>query len=423
MFNLYTRTFHLLSAGAPVIGGGVSPPFFEPAGTQVWVAPVDKMDIYQTVQWIRTFAESKNWENADQYAQSFWEQQISGLKLQELTTERMEDVLGIKNKVHRREILSTIRSLYPGLPVGRDFKSSEEQSSISVADGGQFHCKRSNCLSEQIPMDSISPSILNSPQLINDDDHEVSDIESCRLSSVTKLTKCDISSEGGLSINSTRTTLTDDYNSVDGSLSMSKITHARKSEAYDDSSKEHNQVYPASSHQGSSERNDGLAEKEIHYTKRLAVTIETENHGDPVTIIMSRFKELNIVFEGIQRVEGDSNTLVISFSSSKKAQEVHSQSQEIGYDFRWKWCKRPGPEVPKMYQVLRDVCIYPGKSPKAKKIGSLKKGSIVTVNQLKRRRVRVIDEKSNENGKPVVVGWVDLYTKCGNVKCLYPLDE
>jgi len=420
MFNPYTRTFHLPSAGASVIGGGVSPPFFEPAGTQVSVAPVDKMNIFQTVQWIRTFAESKKWENADEYAQRFWEQKISGLKLQELTTEIMEVLLGIKNEEHRREIMSTIRSLYPGLPVGRDFISSEEQSSISVADSGQSHCKRSNCLYEQIPMESISPSILNCPQLINDDDHEVSDIESCRLSCVTEHTKGDTSSECGLSINSSRTKLMDDYNSVYGSFSMLKMTRARKSEVYEDSNKDYSQVYPASSHQGSSERFDDLAEIELPETKRLFVTIETDKHGDPVTLIMCRFKELNIDFEGIRRAERGSNTLVISFSSSRKAQEVHSQSQEIGYAFRWKWCNRPGPQDRKMYQVLRDVWIYSGKSSKAKKIRLLKKGCIVTVNQLKRRRVRVID--ANENGKTVVVGWVDLYTKCG-LKCLYPLDE
>jgi len=65
--------------------------------------------------------------------------------------------------------------------------------------------------------------------------------------------------------------------------------------------------------------------------------------------------------------------------------------------------------------------ILSGKSLKAKKIGSLRKGDIVTVNQLKRRRARLM-KRSNQNGDTFVRGWVDFYTECG-LKCLYPLDE
>lgn len=68
----------------------------------------------------------------------------------------------------------------------------------------------------------------------------------------------------------------------------------------------------------------------------------------------------------------------------------------------------PTPKSPVEYKVLSRVTVRIGKSLKSKIIGHIYKGAIVTVNQIKGRRARVI--RSTINGATIQIGWVSLHT-------------
>jgi len=65
--------------------------------------------------------------------------------------------------------------------------------------------------------------------------------------------------------------------------------------------------------------------------------------------------------------------------------------------------------------VLSDAVLFNGKSSKASCIGELKRGDIVTANQLKNRRVRLVEGQK-------IIGWANLFTK-NNQECMLQLEE
>jgi len=67
----------------------------------------------------------------------------------------------------------------------------------------------------------------------------------------------------------------------------------------------------------------------------------------------------------------------------------------------------PSPKSPVEYKVLSRVTVRIGKSFKSKIIGHIYKGAVVTVNQIKGRRARII--RNTTNG-PIQIGWVSLHT-------------
>jgi len=67
----------------------------------------------------------------------------------------------------------------------------------------------------------------------------------------------------------------------------------------------------------------------------------------------------------------------------------------------------PTPKSPVEYKVLSRVTVRGGKSLKSEIIGHIYKGTIVTVNQCKGRRARVV---RNTNNGTMEIGWVSLHT-------------
>jgi len=64
-----------------------------------------------TANWIFDLAKSKSWKEAESYSASFRSNEISGFTLQCITNDELESDLNIKNKEHRRVIISAILSL------------------------------------------------------------------------------------------------------------------------------------------------------------------------------------------------------------------------------------------------------------------------------------------------------------------------
>lgn len=70
------------------------------------------------------------------------------------------------------------------------------------------------------------------------------------------------------------------------------------------------------------------------------------------------------------------------------------------------WLHRPRPTRPIKYKSLDSVNVNSGRSINGKLVGELRVGDIVTVNQVKGRRARLIDYK--KNGETRTIGWVSL---------------
>lgn len=120
--------------------------------------------------------------------------------------------------------------------------------------------------------------------------------------------------------------------------------------------------------------------------------------------ISSRYKQRGIIAE-VEEIASHKNDFLITFLDVSTARKVHANKEE--YEFcrvRVNFPPRAGPRKHVKYVVLFDSELYNGKSPKSSCIGELNKGAIVTANQFKNRRVRLMDGKR-------IMGWVNLFTK------------
>jgi len=91
----------------------LSPTIFHPPHSPFQVSIVDKMTVDETAWWIWTLAEWNGWTEGIAYYKSFKDNAICGRMLKNLNRELLEFDLGITSVVHREEILSTIKSLFP----------------------------------------------------------------------------------------------------------------------------------------------------------------------------------------------------------------------------------------------------------------------------------------------------------------------
>jgi len=116
------------------------PPFFHPPTAAYSVTPVDMMDSEQTGNWIRTLGRSKGWKEAETYVKTFRENDIKGNTLQWLTSRMLESSLGMTDVTHRRELLSTIRSLYPQstASLADSFVSESHMNTTSTVESPDF---------------------------------------------------------------------------------------------------------------------------------------------------------------------------------------------------------------------------------------------------------------------------------------------
>jgi len=382
----------------------VSPKFFvAPCATFVSITRVDWMNVDQTGNWVRTFAISKGWENGDDYARSFKEQKINGLGLLHLTHNMLEVSLGIKSPEHRQEILSTILYLYGGFPKACDCLSSDARSSAS-----ELESKSS--ASESDEYDNPNDGIDQYPEF---------ETKSCINSSTSGYTYNTFSSSV-YSPKSSTSNCAREYE-MNG-LSMPAMTGAPKSYAAVEIRKP--RIYPISKHRGSHESNVDFLHITQVKSRKLLATINPEQDYDPDTSkmrIRNRFQEFNIRVEDVKELESKQNVYVVVFSDCRKALDALSKSEEIGFQLRWQWPRRPGPLCVKTFKSLMGLPILSGKSlTKSKYKGWLPEGSFVKVNQLKRRRARLI--KEDADGNAVIIGWVNMNMENG-VRCLEEVDD
>jgi len=391
----------------------VSPKFYEvPHNMFVSVTRVDWMNVEQTGNWVRTLANSRGWKHGDDYAKSFKEQKINGLELQHLTHNMLEVRLGVISLKHRQEILSTIRYLYWGFPMACDFLSSDAQSSAS-----ELESKISTSKSDGSDVGRNFSSFANSDG--NDQSFE-SETESC-VNSSSPGYSCNTSSLYGHISKSPESKCGREHE-MNG-LSKLAMTIARKSYA-DVENRKKSRMYPMSNHRQSLERNAGFLHMTPVKSRKLRVTINPEQDNDPETSkmrIRKRFQELNIWVEDVKELKIKQHVYVVVFSGCRKALDALSRSEEIGLHLRMQWPKSPGPQRVTTFKALMRLPIMSGKSlTKSKFKGWLLEGTIVRVNQLKRRRARLIKEEAD--GNTIIIGWVNMKMENG-MRCLEQVDD
>jgi len=114
------------------------------------------------------------------------------------------------------------------------------------------------------------------------------------------------------------------------------------------------------------------------------------------------------------------NSFIVTFNDCKSMMKALNDADNLGYHLEKRLQKRPTPKNPVKYRVLTRCLIRKGKSKKSKSNGELMRNEIVLVNQLKRRRGRLVKEK--RDGSYEAYGWVTVQKSNGLI-LLEQLDE
>jgi len=104
------------------------------------------------------------------------------------------------------------------------------------------------------------------------------------------------------------------------------------------------------------------------------------------------------------------------FSTINSGESPSRSVQKSEYLKRRELTPRPSPKNPKRYKAIDTLLVRAGRSLKSPIVTYLKEGCIVTVNQLKKRRARIV--KPNKEGQYERVGWVS--THLGDNRMLVP---
>jgi len=104
-----------------------SSPLFGCQSSMSSCTKVSEMNVDDTARWIRNVAKSKRWAEADVYAQSFKNNNITGYLLDKLETGSLKSELGIMKYGHRLEIMAAINEPYSNASNGGEKGNKEEK--------------------------------------------------------------------------------------------------------------------------------------------------------------------------------------------------------------------------------------------------------------------------------------------------------
>jgi len=131
--------------------------------------------------------------------------------------------------------------------------------------------------------------------------------------------------------------------------------------------------------------------------------------------LVEKFRKFGYEVE-IEQVEGKLFNIV-KFPDTKSAEQAFQNRHKLGYSLekyrQHKWNQegtpRPSPKRPRPYLVNSRLEVRSGKSTESPLVAYLEKGAVVIVNQLKKRRARIV--KLMEHGEPEEIGWVWTHSK------------
>jgi len=381
----------------------VSPPCYHSSGASFAVTPVEQMTVDQTANWIITLGRYHGWAETELYAESFRNQSITGAILKELTPEMLEFSLGMRNQQTQMDLLSAIQHLYPNTKIqrGPEFEYLPGIQVVESSCGSVYKSGQGSVVSDY---GSNNSYLVSSLSKFTDKSRQME--------------YSDMMSMSGYS-----------QRSFGGSYATSDSYFGTASESYF-GSEEFNGSMIGSVRRSQDEMElvmaDGKTREEcreeeeallrgsktLRCRKLLLILKDDQVPSDNCAMqsIHTRFKELKIQVQVVP-LRDKRNTFTLVFPNYQTAEDVLKRADEIGYKLQKKWPPRPNPKRPLKYKSLAVLKIRTGKSLNADVVGILDKGEIVTVNQVKGRRARLIEEGTN--GKAVTIGWVSIHEDGG----------
>jgi len=380
----------------------LSPPCYHSSGASFAVTPVEQMSVDQTASWIMTLGRYHGWAETELYAESFRNQSISGAILKELTPEMLEFSLGMRNHQTQQDLLSAIQHLYPNAKIQRvpEFEYLPGIQVVESSCGSVCKSGQGSVVSDYGSNNSYLVSSLS------------------KFTDKGRQTECsDMMSMSGYS-----------QRSFGGSYATSDSYFGTASESYY-GSEECNGSMIGSVRRSQDQMELVMADgktreqcqeeeallrgsKTLRCRKLLLILKDDQVPSDTCATqsIRARFQELKIQVQ-VLPLRDKRYTFTLVFPSYQTAEDVLKRADEIGYKLQKKWPPRPNPKRPLKYKSLAILKIRTGKSLNADVVGIINKGEIVTVNQVKGRRARLIEE--GKNGKPVTIGWVSIHEDGG----------
>jgi len=402
--------------GPPV---STMPPFFHPPAAPYSIIPVAMMDVERTAIWIWTLGVFKGWKEAETYAKNFRESDISGKALQELTSQMLESDLGVTDETHQRELLSIIRSLYP-------------QSTACVAD--------SFCSVPQSMNTTLTKTFASTLEVVHDDSPSrtrgtsgiilkylvPSDKEDSYTESESFYSRSNTptwSADEGCSVKTDFTPVRDSgYPTLDTGTEVSNcpkqqqsyaevlVSSSRKPKLTARRSKSGEHTKKKEEVMKKLKWNSSICRNGKTVYKKLILTLKPWQKWQDKAVILQRMRDFNLTVTRIEEEEGVDAIYTLVFPNCEMAENAFLHSKDLDYELKRKYPKRPNPKRPIEYISLRELMIREGKAFSGEVVGVLPAHEIVTVNQVKGRRARLIDVI---DGKVINRGWVSIHSAEG----------
>lgn len=307
------------------------------------------MDIERTALWVKNFAKSQDWKEAEEYAKIFKENEITAKLLPDLDKASLTE-LGIKDGSRQSVLLNTISRLYwpdpyrllhsHGLPRRSGYDSIHNFNSPShlgnISANAYFPNSSVSCSTSGIDSDQMGTQPRFSPITTRSFGTDVSSIEA-----------------------------------------QSCPTFATAE----------------------------MAERPSRFGC-LTLTLREDQTTHNENTIRQRFAQFNLNIEQLKK-EGSTSRYLLSFASTGVAAKALIKAKDLDYELESKWHHRPSPNNPVQYVNIsgKFLTIREGKSFSGEQVGLLEPDAIVTINRLKNQRARITHVV---NGKDVNIGWVSL---------------
>jgi len=431
------------SYGPPVII--ISPPLFNPPHVPYALSRVDEMDVEQTGNWISTLAWYKGWKEAETYARKFRENSITGKSLQDLDSEMLKGNLGMTDGNHRVELLNTIQQLYQKCPTHHTSSVCSVPLSLNTTANVTFGCQSEVLNNYSLPSAGYDCITILNDYLVppgSTQTHLESDSES-------GCSRCNFSTCSTDGVGPVQMDLTPAFDSsyskptgaevspypeqqrsyaevlADTKVRRSRPEHQRSyAEALVGPSKDRLSM-PGMTRRKSveqpkkmedvvmSEKREDTAS--IRSTRRaryrkLILTLRPDQMSQDENVIRRRLEHFELKVVSVNLLQGSDCRYLLIFPHSEMAQQAFHKADDLDYELTKKWPERPNPKRPIKYISMRWLLIREGKAFSGKIIGKLGAGEIVTVNQVKGRRARLIDVC---DGELKTRGWVSVHTAEG----------
>lgn len=381
---------------------------------------VDMMNVEQTGNWVSTLGRYLGWKEAEAYARKFRENGVTGISLSMLTPELLDIDLGVTNESHRMELFRNIQLLYPQNPT-RVADSSSVLYSMNTTPTQAFESPVNNVSPPRAGYDCIS--ILNClvPPVYSD--RSLSDTESESGYSHCNISTC--STDGGGPVYMDCTPTCDPGYMADASESVTpdrKRSYAevlvgpskdglsmpgmkfRKSECVKNTENKDDVVM------SEKQEETNRSSRRARYRK-LIVTLRPDQMSQDDIAIRRRFAQFNFLVDSVDKLGNSDSSYLVVFLNGEKARDAFERAGDLGYELTRKWPDRPNPRRPIKYISMRELLIREGKAFSGEVVGKLAANEIVTVNQVKGRRARMIKVV---DGEVKNIGWVSLTTNEGD---------